>query len=71
MLNLLYETWLSLRCIYSGGGKTLVVKCKIVFAGIFYGGLLKKGYRKHGLVLMGDLYNCTATSLVDLFGIRE
>ena len=71
ILNLLYKTRLSLRCIYGGRGKTLAVKCKIVFAGIFYRGPLKKGCGKHRLVLVGDPYNYTATSLVDLFGIKE
>jgi hypothetical protein len=71
MLNLLYKTRLSLCYIYRGGGKTLAVKCKIVFAGIFYRGPLKKGCGKYRLVLVGDLYNYTAMSLVDLFGIKE
>jgi len=52
-------------------GKTPAVKCKIVFAGIFYSRPLKKGYGKHGLVLVGDPYNYTAMSLVDLFRIKE
>ena len=58
--------------LYSrSGGKTLAVKYKIVFTGIFYSRPLKKGCRKHRLVSVGDLYNYIAMSLVDLFRIKE
>jgi len=66
MLNQFYKTQLSLHYIHYSGSKTLAVKCKIV-----YSRPLKKGRGKHGLVLVGDPYNYTAISLVDLFGIKE